>query len=46
LIGMTQNEAKLAEVIRREAEADPPLSQEQRNRLAASLQGGGANVAA
>jgi hypothetical protein len=37
---MTRNEAKLAEVIRREAEADPPLSQEQRNKLAALLQGG------
>jgi hypothetical protein len=45
LIGMTRIEAKLAEKIRREAEADPPLSQEQRNRLTALLQGGGSNVA-
>ena len=33
------------EVIKREAEADPPLSQQQRNRLAALLQGGGPNAA-
>lgn len=30
-------EAKLAEEIRREAEADPPLTAEQRNRLACLL---------
>jgi hypothetical protein len=46
LIGMTRNEAKLAEEIKREAESDPPLSQEQRNRLAALLQGGSSNAAA
>jgi hypothetical protein len=41
-------EAKLAEAIRREAEADPPLSSEQRSRLAALLlrPGGGSNGAA
>jgi hypothetical protein len=43
---VTQIEAKLAEEIKREAEADPPLSQEQRNRLTVLLQGGGRNVAA
>lgn len=38
---MTRNQAELAEQIKREAEADPPLTQQQRNKLAALLQGGG-----
>jgi hypothetical protein len=38
---MTRNQAKLAQEIKREAEADPPLSREQRNRLAMLLRGGG-----
>jgi hypothetical protein len=41
---MTRNQAELAEIIRREAEADPPLTAEQRNKLAMLLQGGGANA--
>ena len=45
---MELREAKLADAIKREAESDPPLTQEQRNRLVALLQGGDrrANVAA
>jgi hypothetical protein len=38
---MELREAKLADAIKREAEADPPLSMEQRARLAALLQSGG-----
>jgi hypothetical protein len=38
---MTRNQAELAEAIKREAEADPPLSQQQRDKLATLLQGGG-----
>jgi hypothetical protein len=37
---MTRNDAKLAEAIRREAESDPPLSREQRNKLAMLLRAG------
>jgi hypothetical protein len=44
---MKRNQTELAEAIRREAETDPPLTAEQRNSLAALLQGGGGqNVAA
>jgi hypothetical protein len=38
---MELREAKLADAIKREAESDPPLSIEQRARLAALLQSGG-----
>jgi hypothetical protein len=41
---MTRNQAELAESIKREAEADPPLSQQQRDKLAMLLQGGDANA--
>ena len=43
---MTRTETEIAEAIKREAESDPPLTQEQRNKLAMLLQGGGSNVAA
>lgn len=44
---MTRNQAELAEHIKKVADAAPPLTQEQRARLAALLQGGGgSNVAA
>lgn len=40
---MTRNQAELAEEIKREAEADPPLTAEQRSRLGVLLhESGGA----